>query len=76
MAFLIIYFIVTHLPKILLPHFSDVFYTRPERGFMKYFGTFFVALIGIFQAEYLWIILFYSVYSVGLDYRSNLKDVI
>lgn len=71
-----IYFLVTHLPKTLLPLFSDVFYTRPQRGLMRYFGTFFVTLFGILQAEYLWVVLFYGVYSVGLDYRGNLKDVI
>jgi hypothetical protein len=67
---------VTHLPKIVLPLFSDVFYTRPQRGVMKYFGTFFVTIFGILQAEYLWIILFYNAYSLGSNYRDNLKDVI
>jgi hypothetical protein len=74
LAFLIIYLSVTHLPKIVLPLFSDVFYTLPQRSIKKYLGTLFVTLIGILQAEYLWIILFYNAYSLGSTYRDNLKD--
>ena len=74
-AFLVIYFIVTHLPKVVITLFLDPLDTPNQRSSKKYLGMLLMTVISLIQVEYLWIILFLRVSQMQRHYPVALQGV-
>jgi hypothetical protein len=72
LAFLVIYFLITHLPKILIVLFLDPLNTPHDRPVKKYLGMLLMIVINLIQVEYLWIILFLRVSHLRRHYPVTL----
>ena len=74
LAFLIIYMVVTLLPRLIFITFEHTFDRYFRSCCQKILGYFFLLIVSMIHGEYLWLLFFYRFENMNYNYRDMLKN--
>ena len=75
LAFLIIYVLVSTVPKIFVIFLSRIFDDYNRSCCSKFFDFIFLSFLSIIQGEYLWILFFYRFDGLSYSYKEALRNL-